>query len=378
MKVAIAGCIHGDVERMYKVLESIENEQDCKVDLLLCCGDFQAVRDERDLESMTRTKDYHDLGTFHKYYNGESTAPVLTIFIGGNHEASKYLQELPFGGWVAPNIYYLGYAGCVNINGLRIGGISGIYKKYNYRRCHHEFPPYTEDSKRSVYHVRELEVFRLKQISGKIDIFMSHDWPRNIDKFGDEMTPADLISIKPDFESDIKNNCLGSPANKEILDRLQPSYWAAAHLHCRFSAEVPHSNSMKTKFLALDKAVNDSIERKFIEILDIDVEPKECPLSYDLEWLTILHNTQHLVTGKQKFNSMPKENGSVRWNFTPTSEEKESILSKFDDDLIVPTNFCRTEKSVLNGKPQSNPQTLKFCGTLNVDDPLCIAMAEIN
>ncbi|XP_037028889.1 lariat debranching enzyme-like [Bradysia coprophila] len=378
MKVAIAGCIHGEVERMYKVLESIETEKDCRVDLLLCCGDFQAVRDEMDLESMTRTKDYHDLGTFHKYYNGESTAPVLTIFIGGNHEASNYLQELPFGGWVAPNIYYLGYAGCVNINGLRVGGISGIYKKYNYRRYHHEFPPYTEDSKRSVYHVRELEVFRLKQLSSKIDIFMSHDWPRNIDKFGDEMTPTDLISMNPNFESDIKNDCLGSPANKEILDHLQPSYWVAAHLHCRFSAEIQHGSSTKTKFLALDKAVHDAIERKFIEILDIDVEPEESPLSYDLEWLTVLHNTQHLVTGKTKFSSMPKENGPVRWNFTPTSEEKELILSKFDDDLIVPINFCRMGKSVLKGKPQSNPQTSKFCSTLNVDDPLCIAMAGIN
>ena len=35
----------------------------------------------------------------------------MTIFVGGNHEASNYLQELPYGGWVAPNIYYLGYAG---------------------------------------------------------------------------------------------------------------------------------------------------------------------------------------------------------------------------------------------------------------------------
>lgn len=30
------------------------------------------------------------------------------MFIGGNHEASNHLQELPYGGWVAPNIYYLG------------------------------------------------------------------------------------------------------------------------------------------------------------------------------------------------------------------------------------------------------------------------------
>ena len=31
-------------------------------------------------------------GTFHKYYTGELVAPVLTLFIGGNHEASSSLQ----------------------------------------------------------------------------------------------------------------------------------------------------------------------------------------------------------------------------------------------------------------------------------------------
>ena len=43
-----------------------------------------------------------------RYYSGEKKAPVLTIFIGGNHEASNHMQELSYGGWVAPNIYYLG------------------------------------------------------------------------------------------------------------------------------------------------------------------------------------------------------------------------------------------------------------------------------
>jgi hypothetical protein len=37
-------------------------------------------------------------------------APVLTLFVGGNHESSGYMAELPNGGWVAPNIYYMGYA----------------------------------------------------------------------------------------------------------------------------------------------------------------------------------------------------------------------------------------------------------------------------
>jgi hypothetical protein len=32
--------------------------------------------------------------SFYKYYSGEKKAPVLTIFIGGNHEASNHLWEL--------------------------------------------------------------------------------------------------------------------------------------------------------------------------------------------------------------------------------------------------------------------------------------------
>lgn len=50
--------------------------------------------------------------TTSRYYSGEKKAPVLTIFIGGNHEASNHLQELPYGGWVAPSIYYLGTTSC--------------------------------------------------------------------------------------------------------------------------------------------------------------------------------------------------------------------------------------------------------------------------
>lgn len=57
---------------------------------------------------------YQELMTFHKYYSGEAVAPVLTLFTGGNHEASNFLAELPHGGWVAPNIYFAGLASVLN------------------------------------------------------------------------------------------------------------------------------------------------------------------------------------------------------------------------------------------------------------------------
>ena len=44
------------------------------------------------------------------------------------------------GGWVAPNIYFLGFAGVVDFCGIRIGGLSGIYKQSDFRRGVCVFP----------------------------------------------------------------------------------------------------------------------------------------------------------------------------------------------------------------------------------------------
>ena len=61
---------------------------------------------------------------------------------------------------------YIGYASIVNYGGVRIGGVSGIFKQRDFRKGHFEIPPYSQDTVRSVYHTRGLEVFRLKQVSG--------------------------------------------------------------------------------------------------------------------------------------------------------------------------------------------------------------------
>merc|ERR1712048_1121844 len=86
--------------------------------------------------SMAVPPKYREMKDFHKYYSGEKRAPVLTIFIGGNHEAATHLWQLPFGGWVADNIYYLGHGSVVNFAGLRIAGMSGIYKDRDYMKGH--------------------------------------------------------------------------------------------------------------------------------------------------------------------------------------------------------------------------------------------------
>ena len=133
MIIAVEGCCHGELDSIYASMARAEKEANTKVDLLLICGDFQAVRNAADLAGMACPPKYRAMHDFYKYYTGEKVAPVLTIFIGGNHEASAHLGSLPHGGWAAPNIYYLGFASVIRVNGLRIGGLTGIFNGRHYR-----------------------------------------------------------------------------------------------------------------------------------------------------------------------------------------------------------------------------------------------------
>ncbi|KAF7725647.1 lariat debranching enzyme [Apophysomyces ossiformis] len=244
-KTSNEGCCHGQLDDIYGSIKLLEKRENCKIDLVLICGDFQAVRNTTDLRCMAVPQKYRQLGTFWKYYAGKVKAPYPTIFIGGNHEASNYLWELYHGGWVCENIYYLGHAGVVNYKGVRIGGLSGIFKAGDYWKGHYERPPYIYSELRTAYHVREYDVTKLLQIQKPIDIFLSHDWPLGIERFGD--LPM-LLRKKPFFLQEVKSNTLGSPPNEKLLTKLQPAMWFSAHLHVKYAAVVDHEKWKKQHY----------------------------------------------------------------------------------------------------------------------------------
>ena len=211
----------------------------------------------------------------------------------------------PLGGWVAPNIYYLGYSGIVRYNGIVIGGLSGIYKQHDFRLGHYETVPFNASDMRSVYHIREFEVFKLLQYTGEIDIMLSHDWPRGIANYGNKSL---LCSKKKFLKEEIDNESLGSPPAEKLLFALQPKYWFSAHLHVKFPAVVTHEQGNTTKFLALDKCLP---HRDYMQVLDFPQRPpctSNTLLCYDPVWLSIVKSTTALMNVSRNTVSMPRDN----------------------------------------------------------------------
>ena len=218
-------------------------------------------------------------------------APYLTIFVGGNHEASSHLWELFYGGWVAPNIYYMGAANVVRLGGVRIAGMSGIWKGYNFNRPHYERLPYNQDDIKSIYHVREIDTRKLLQLRTQVDIGISHDWPRSIEKHGNQRA---LFNSKPDFEQESKDGTLGNQAAAYVMDRLRPPYWFAAHMHCKFAATkcydegtevkepavtpISAPNGQRVDNGAIMSDPNPPVIASNVDEIDLDMDDDEAPI----------------------------------------------------------------------------------------------------
>ncbi|RIA97105.1 lariat debranching enzyme, C-terminal domain-containing protein [Glomus cerebriforme] len=424
MKVAIEGCCHNQLEEIYKTLEHIENGENIKIDLLLICGDFETIRNTEDFNSMSVPAKYRTLGSFYKYYTGECKVPYPTLFVGGNHEVMSYLWELYYGGWVCENIYFLGYAGVVNFGGLRIGGLSGIYNDRHYDLGHHETLPYNTSTVRSAYHMRKYDAFKLAQIKQPLDIFLSHDWPRKITNFG---KLDDLLHIKPYLRQDIESGKLGSAACEELLFKLKPRYWFAAHHHVKFPAIVYHdertssiyqseemnSKTIKnpdeinididedlenpdeinidsttsqphisederrdqipcTKFLALDKCLPG---REFLQILDFPEANGQLEFSYDEEWLAITKATHEFLNLSFNAVSLPRES-VIQSKIDPELRWIRENISQKAVGLVIPHNFQPTapaygeQQTFILQKPFKNPQTEAFTRLLNMSNKI--------
>ncbi|RKP37066.1 Metallo-dependent phosphatase-like protein [Dimargaris cristalligena] len=321
LNIAVVGCCHGELPKIYERLGSCHGKIKSKVDLLIICGDFQAIRNTYDLDSLAVPTKYRKLGYFGEYYTGKRKARVPTIFIGGNHESSSFMTELYLGGWVCPDIYYMGHSGVVQFNGLRIGGISGVYYESDYNKgkfnSHFELPPYTHSSLRSVYHTRHYDYLKLKQIEQPLDIFISHDWPRGIEHHGNVKS---LIKRKPFFKDEINTNTLGNPVTIKLLDHLQPNHWFSGHLHVRYQVNYKHPLDLERTKELLNYQ------------MDLPVDPNDPEAS----------NPDEVVVNLDSGDSEHESEGALPSAQTHSSTEATAttpkVLTKNPDELDIETS----------------------------------------
>ncbi|KAL2819769.1 lariat debranching enzyme, C-terminal domain-containing protein [Aspergillus granulosus] len=340
MRVAIEGCGHGCLHDIYASVEQAATLKGWDgVDLLIIGGDFQAVRNSNDLACMSVPQKYREIGDFHEYYSGQRTAPYLTIFIGGNHEASNYMFELYYGGWVAPNIYYMGAANILRCGPLRIAAMSGIWKGYNYRSSHYERLPYNSDEITSIYHIRELDVRKLLQVRTQVDVCLSHDWPNKVEYSGDL---NQLYREKGGLRADSQSGRLGSQAARYVLDRLRPAYWFSAHLHVKFAACVQHSTPEADQRFGLDGASLSSLPDMVFGEEDERAVPQEAesirqsvatqarsqPVSFQPEG----ENTPVATTQVEGVGAVPAQDRLAAWkNFHEVAAKNEAA----ENDLFL-------------------------------------------
>jgi Lariat debranching enzyme, C-terminal domain. len=285
-------------------------------------------------------------------------------------------------------------------------GLVAFTKSRDYDMGRFEKPPYDNSALRSVYHVRSVEVARLKlleriqnnsaKVEGNqpvVDIMISHDWPRGIEQHGDT---AGLVRRKQFFEKEILENNLGSPSNEQLLIALKPKWWFAAHLHVKFQANFVHDNSSQqqsslensvdnpstcdttfislesseracssikgqhqpdlteqmTRFLSLDKCLP---RRHHLQIVnmsnesDVPHEPESITTSaclhYDLEWLAVLQKTHHWTKSlRARFPEPNLDEVVITENDIDAIRVKlvQSGSGNNDDPTIIPSNFAMT------------------------------------
>ena len=314
---------------MYKDIKEYSSTSNKNIDMILCTGDFECMRTEKDLTFLSCPEKYREMGDFYKYYTSKAIAPYLTIFIGGNHEASNYLEQNYYGGWVAPNIYYLGRSGLINVKGIRIGGISGIFNKFDYFRGNFEKD---EDDikgdKKTIFHLREFDVVKMSHVKNKIDIFMTHDWPTNLVSDEDK---ADVFKKKPHFKNDILEGTLGSFPGEFLLKYLKPSFFICGHMHFYYSNKIND-----TQIYAFDKCLNERHYFGLIEVKKslITMDINDNDIYIDPEWMAITNTFNQYFPNKYgyySFYNLFDKNAKILYD--------EIVLKKFKMNLFFKYNF---------------------------------------
>jgi lariat debranching enzyme len=229
---AAVGDVHGAMHAMVRLLEDWETTHRRHIDFVLQVGDFEPHRHHADLDSASIPKQYRHLGDFPDFAAGRARLDWPIYFIGGNHEPYGFLETMPNGGLAAPNCHYLGRVGRVQIGGLSIVGLTGIYSELGlagrpplHAMAHKKKKLYTYFSEEDIERVISF---------GRADVLVLHEWPRG--------------AIAPQQEEGLRGMRrssrpaeVGSDLARLVVDAFRPKLIVAGHMHWRHRSRIGDS-----------------------------------------------------------------------------------------------------------------------------------------
>ena len=241
---AAVGDVHGHIYTMLGLLQSWERKHRLSLSFVLQVGDFEAHRNSEDLLTMDAPTKYKKIGDFSDFYTGKAKLPLPIWFIGGNHESYGFLDRFPFGKEIAPNFNYFGRVNLIELAGLKIVGVSGIYKHELFQST--ERPSVSEISSRSN---KEYISFLESEIEQAIeysyaDILLLHDWASGI------ILPEDLDIFQRRY-SNFKYESIGNEYARLLVEALRPKLVLCGHMHLKYRSALSFSSDVTTKICCL-------------------------------------------------------------------------------------------------------------------------------
>ena len=245
--IAIFGDVHGHQDAMVQAALRWQEQHQASIDLILCVGDFQAMRDETDMRAMACPAKYQQMGDYPAYHTGEKSFPAEMLFIGGNHEAYNWLETIPAGGCLSPLCYYLGRWGVVERLGLRMAGLTGNYSPRAYesgrRPVDYASPAVltNERARKQSTYFTQTEVDALAK-SGPVDVLLLHDWPAGLPELA-----------APGTTDGTPRRGVGNPHARRLLEQIKPRWLFCGHMHQYFRGEIRWSANASTRFVCLGR-----------------------------------------------------------------------------------------------------------------------------
>lgn len=227
---AAVGDVHGHHHEMVRLVSEWELATGNRIAFVLQVGDFESNRNDADLESMAAPAKYRAIGDFPDFYSGQFIFPWPVYFIGGNHEPYGLLDLTPEGAPIAPNCFYLGRASALELAGLKIVGLSGIFNEDKFSDQHPAVSELRTRKKKDYTYFNKDDVDRALDF-GKADVLLVHDWPAGI------IAEADRSLFEQQRRS-LRYNSVGNEYARLLMELLAPRLLLCGHMHKRYRNRI--------------------------------------------------------------------------------------------------------------------------------------------